>query len=798
MKILSYLLILGYSIGMPIDLPPLGELDYQSDQYCSKAIPQDQQFSRKPAPFPTQITEINRSHTESRNYTFEELNAMDFDELINLIVTLEWWEIDGLFEFSDASYEFYSNTDRMQALFDAVEERGNLYTTDDEMGISVLVEVIRSGFYLAFYYEELNFLREWEFMDNTIPGMEAICDNPNFGFGTESQTKIINAFGAYQGIGMTSIHSLSKSATIFTAFYDNFETYINDWNISNALYWLGDGVYYSLYTVHYHSWENGTYHAEETIYYGEVDSLFYAIADIGLYGTITSTNEWLLNNAVWWNARIGKFVDNSDPVQFLTDVVELYGQWTAPSLEAVEMLCYLYDCEYADGTPIDEEGIIDSVHDWLLPNRTAFDDGTIIFKTGNGVTPEKIETLYWAMKEVESQFFRVTLNDIPLEQGNADDSLIAVIYNSPDDYTYNNFLYGLSTNNGGIYIESWGTFFTYERTPQESIYTLEDLFRHEFTHYLQGRFMCPGMWWQHPIYDNERLTWFEEGEAEFLAGSSRLNGVQTRKTMVENIAWNESDRMTLTEVVNAQYGNWSFYTYGFAFFDFMYKYCMDLYLQMVEYIKSGSGNQFDLLMDDIASDSELNEMYQVHMDDLKANQNSFVNPETSGAYFEDTSTIDPVVLLTELENQSDADNLSMEIEESDGHVLFIVTGNFQFEMGENLNDSWIDIDQYTNTILENLNDLDWDGYQTVNSWFSDASINSNNQWVYDLNFQGKISVSILLGDLNYDETLNILDVILLVNMVIQLDEPNMNGDLNDDGQLNILDIVILVQIILQS
>ena len=122
--------------------------------------------------------------------------------------------------------------------------------------------------------------------------------------------------------------------------------------------------------------------------------------------------------------------------------------------------------------------------------------------------------------------------------------------------------------------------------------------------------MAPGMWWADPIYDNERLTWFEEGEAEFLAGSSRLNGVQTRKTMVENIAWDEADRMTLNEVVNAQYGNWSFYTYGFAFFDYMYKNRMDLFIEMVEYIKSGDGTQFDLLMDEIASNNELNNLYQ--------------------------------------------------------------------------------------------------------------------------------------------------------------------------------------------
>ena len=575
-------------------------------------------------------------------YTFDYLNTLNYDELIDLIITLDWWEIDGLFEYSDDSYEFYSDTFRMQALFDAVEERGNNYTVDDERGIGVLVELIRSGFYLAFYYDDLNFLRDFDFMDNTIPGMDAISNNPNFGLGTDVQTSVVKAFGAYQGIGMSSIHSLTKSAVVFEDFYQNFESYIDNWDKSNAMYWLGDGVYYSLYTYSYH------FNPEDTEFYNEVDSLFTAIANIGLYGTVTDQNEWLLNNAVWWNARIGLFDDEAIVVQFLTDIVQLYGELTGPSLEAIEMLCWLYNCEYADGTPIDEGEIWQSVHDWLLPNRITYDDEMIIFKTGDGVTPEKIETLYWAMKEVRAQFHRVSLNDIPLEEGNPDDSLIAVIYNSPDDYTYNNFLYGLGTNNGGIYIESWGTFFTYERTPLESIYTLEDLFRHEFSHYLQGKYLVPGMWGDHPIYDNQRLTWFEEGGAEFLAGSSRLNGIQTRLTMVERIAQNEADRMTLAEVVNATYGNWEFYRYGFAFFDYMYKYRMDMLLEMVEFVQTGNGDSFDILMDEIENSDELNDLYQAHMDNLKTNQNNFTDPVTSSLYFEEIENISTEDIINEI------------------------------------------------------------------------------------------------------------------------------------------------------
>ena len=673
-------------------------------------------------------------------YTFEYLNTLSYEELIELIVTLDWWEIEGLFQYSDDSYEFYSDTLRMHALFDAVEERGNTYTLDDELGIGVLVEVIRSGFYLAFYYDDLNFLRDFDFMDNTIPGMDAISNNPNFGFGTDAQTEVVKAFGLYQGIGMSSIHSLTKSAVVFEDFYQNFESYIDDWDKSNAIYWLGDGVYYSLYTYSYH------FNPEDTEFYNEVDSLFNAIANIGLYGTITDQNEWLLNNAVYWDARIGLYDDEAIVVQFLTDVVQLYGEWTGPSLEAIEMLCWLYNCEYADGTPIDEGAIWQSVHDWLLPNRTTYDDETIIFKTGDGVTPEKIETLYWAMKEVKAQFHRVSLNDIPLEESNPDDSLIAVIYNSPADYTYNNFLYGLGTNNGGIYIESWGTFFTYERTPQESIYTLEDLFRHEFSHYLQGRYMAPGMWGQDPIYDNERLSWFEEGGAEFLAGSSRLNGIQTRLTMVENIAGNEADRMTLAEVVNATYGNWEFYTYGFAFFDYMYKYRMDMLLEMVEFVKTGDGDSFDILMDEIANSDELNDLYQAHMDSLKANQNNFTDPVTSSLYFEEIENIPTEDIINEISSISQIQNISSETYLSSDHNLLSINGEITLETNNDSDSLWLAMNSNLNNVLASLDEINWNGYNTVNGWFSNPELNTNNQWVYRLDFQCKTSNDLFVTD----------------------------------------------------
>ena len=55
----------------------------------------------------------------------------------------------------------------------------------------------------------------------------------------------------------------------------------------------------------------------------------------------------------------------------------------------------------------------------------------------------------------------------------------------------------------------------------------------------------------------------------------------------------------------------------------------------------------------------------------------------------------------------------------------------------------------------------------------------------------------ILGDLNGDATLNILDIVILANFILTDDEYHSSGDLNQDGLLNVLDIVLLANVILE-
>jgi len=55
----------------------------------------------------------------------------------------------------------------------------------------------------------------------------------------------------------------------------------------------------------------------------------------------------------------------------------------------------------------------------------------------------------------------------------------------------------------------------------------------------------------------------------------------------------------------------------------------------------------------------------------------------------------------------------------------------------------------------------------------------------------------LLGDTNGDSTINVLDVIIMVNMILGETEADLNtADINGDGLINVSDAVLLINMIL--
>ena len=71
---------------------------------------------------------------------------------------------------------------------------------------------------------------------------------------------------------------------------------------------------------------------------------------------------------------------------------------------------------------------------------------------------------------------------------------------------------------------------------------------------------------------------------------------------------------------------------------------------------------------------------------------------------------------------------------------------------------------------------------------------------YEIYFSKGINESIILGDINQDSIIDILDIIFIINFILEQDNPNIGeeiaSDLNSDGTINIQDIILIINLIL--
>ena len=97
-------------------------------------------------------------------------------------------------------------------------------------------------------------------------------------------------------------------------------------------------------------------------------------------------------------------------------------------------------------------------------------------------------------------------------------------------------------------------------------------------------------------------------------------------------------------------------------------------------------------------------------------------------------------------------------------------------------------------------------HQNNNFYFSISSedtnvliANSNYNDIETMDIIFSLSVNYIIGDLNNDGIVNILDIVILVEHILSQAAVELDGaDINDDGDVNILDVVQLVNVILYN
>ncbi|MFD9975284.1 collagenase [Streptomyces sp. NPDC059017] len=347
-----------------------------------------------------------------------------------------------------------------------------------------------------------------------------------------------------------------------------------------------------------------------------------------LKGTV---NEWIVRDALSEYGRFGQVAPlHAGIVPDLGALLPVtranFGHGSRPWASLVSWLNFYGACRpYAVCK--------DDIERQIFPNAFTYDNGAIKVRTG--LDRATVDQLYYASKQVKAQFHRVLGAEDPLA-GDTNTSLNIVLYASRADYeVYHPILTGMGTGNGGIYIERGATFYTYQRrVPQDSSLTLEELFRHEYVHYLNGRWAVPGYFGEGPWYSGDRTTAMDEGTAEFFDGATRDDGIAVRRSLVQGVIDDTAaggPRMTVNRLLHATYDGdgFRFYDYAGTFFEFLWTERPSLLREMYGLLRADDPAGFDAWRSRLGGDPALQRAYDAFLDAQIAKVDELFVPDTT-------------------------------------------------------------------------------------------------------------------------------------------------------------------------
>jgi len=170
---------------------------------------------------------------------------------------------------------------------------------------------------------------------------------------------------------------------------------------------------------------------------------------------------------------------------------------------------------------------------------------------------------------VEEGYFhqKLSTQNLPVDD-DLNEDLRMVIFDDYNQYKrYGSRLFGISTNNGGMYIEGDATnsdnqasFYAHEADwlrPEFAIWNLE----HEYVHYLDGRFDLKGNFSDYP----DSTVWWSEGLAEYI--SQKDNNEEAVALILA------SSNRSLSQVFATNYSNTSdeIYRWGYLGVRFIFE-----------------------------------------------------------------------------------------------------------------------------------------------------------------------------------------------------------------------------------
>lgn len=396
---------------------------------------------------------------------------------------------------------FTSNN--MLAVANHVKTLSQNYNGGGDTNIEALFLFLRAGFYVEFYNDNVT-LASWV-TPSVKDALDAFVNNANFYQNNDAHGKTLSEVI----ITMDSSEQQDVYLPVVKEWLSRWDqTYADKWYMRSAV----NGIFTILF--------RGQYNDNFKALVANDNELVTLLKNFVLQDwMVDSDAEYLAANAA---KELGRLKLYSGTIQnnvnaALTDVFDssyqLYGYGDAIWLGAAETATWFGDC-----SSFNICGYIDQLEAQAL-SQVHVCSPTIKIRSQNLTTLQ--QTSACQTMAAEESYFHTSLEtgNTPIP-GDNNTQLQVNIFDSSNDYDkYAGHLFGIGTNNGGMYLEgdpsnanNVPNFIAYEADYAEAEHYIWNL-EHEYVHYLDGRFDLYGDF----STPTEDVVWWSEGIAEYIS-----------------------------------------------------------------------------------------------------------------------------------------------------------------------------------------------------------------------------------------------------------------------------------------
>ncbi|MBB1059141.1 collagenase [Marilutibacter spongiae] len=420
--------------------------------------------------------------------------------------------INGLFSLGGSLARDTFNEAKMVSVANALATSAGRYDGSNQDSTLQLILFLRAGYYVQYYDGSVGDYGS-ALRAAIRPALDAFAGNANFGLVNDVHGEILAEFVTLIDSATENARYLYVVKRLLNAFDSRYDAY----------YWMRaatNNAFLVLFRGHYDAAFQQAVQADTSI----VDTLYdFVNRNFSLMG---GENDYLVSNA---GRELGRFLQYGGTLKSLSrsrakaviDRSAVTGV-TAPLWVGVGEMVDYYDkanCSYY--------GLCDfaaRVEAAALPLRHTCSP-TLRIRAQAMSAAELAQTCQIVGGQEDYFHDRLQTGGVPVRDDN-NSALEMVVFDSSTDYgTYAGAIFGIDTNNGGMYLEgdpaasgNQARFIAYEAEwLQPETFEIWNL-THEYVHYLDGRFNMHGDFGDAISQDT---IWWIEGLAEYMSYSYR-------------------------------------------------------------------------------------------------------------------------------------------------------------------------------------------------------------------------------------------------------------------------------------